>query len=222
MKRKLRTAVVVLLFVCLFLWVNSRWQIGPSEIKEFVISFGWAAPFLFILLYILTPFVFFPASILSLSAGITYGVWPGVLFIWLGATGAAAAGYLVGKVLGERLASLRYIELTARLQIIVRKQGFLFVLVLRLVPLIGFGMLSYLSGWFNIRFRSYLSATMIGIIPGTFMYVTVGASLLSGDPVLLGMVAGSALILMIVIYFLRNKVRRWAGLPDGKERDEDA
>ncbi|SDJ11401.1 Uncharacterized membrane protein YdjX, TVP38/TMEM64 family, SNARE-associated domain [Salimicrobium halophilum] len=211
---KVRLFLVLTGFLFLLIWVNYRWHIGPEEVRTFIMSFGWKAPLIYMLLYMLAPFVFFPASVLSLTAGITYGLWPGMLFIWVGAVGAASTGYLIGSFLGTKIASLRHFEITDRLQKQVATQGFLFVLTLRLIPLMGFGLLSYLSGWLDIRFRTYITATMIGILPGTFAYVTVGASLDSGNPWLIAAAVSFAACFFGIMYKYRDKVRTWIGFED--------
>ncbi|SIS45876.1 TVP38/TMEM64 family protein [Salimicrobium flavidum] len=219
MNRRLRVVVTIIVFLVLVFWINARWQIDPEEIRIFITSFGWKAPFLFIILYALTPFFFFPASLLSLTAGITYGIWPGVLFIWIGATVAASAGYVIGKFLGTKVASLREIETTARFQERVSTHGFLFVLILRLIPLIGFGMLNYLSGWLHIRFRSYVTATMVGILPGTIAYVTVGAGIVSGNLWMVAAAIVGAGVFISIVYFHKNNIRNWLGFPEKKGKD---
>ncbi|WP_347860998.1 VTT domain-containing protein [Salimicrobium sp. PL1-032A] len=215
-KKRVRFIAVVAGVFLLLAWVNYRWQVGPEEISTFIKSFGWKAPIIYMFLYMFAPLVFFPASVLSMTAGMTYGVWPGALFIWAGAVGAASTGYLIGKFLGTRIASLRHFEVTARLQEQVASRGFLFVLTLRLIPLMGFGVLSYLSGWLGIRFHSYITATMLGILPGTLAYVTVGASLDSGNPWLIAAAVTFAACFFGAVYRYRNKLKSWLEFP-GKE-----
>lgn len=100
----------------------------------------------------------------------------------------------------------------------MNRQGFWFVLLLRLFPLMGFSMLSYLSGMTKVRFSTYLSATWIGILPGVFVYGTLGASLMAGDPLIIGAAVLLLVLLLSLSFFFRHKVKNWLDLEENKEK----
>jgi uncharacterized membrane protein YdjX (TVP38/TMEM64 family) len=47
---------------------------------------------------------------------------------------------------------------------------------LRLSPLVPFNLQNYAFGLTSVRFRAYVAATFFGIIPGTVLYVYLGAA----------------------------------------------
>lgn len=61
----------------------------------------------------------------------------------------------------------------------MKKNGFLIVFLLRLVPLVPFDIISYSAGFSSIRFRDFISATLVGIIPGVVVYANIGAQSLA-------------------------------------------
>ncbi|TVP85318.1 MAG: TVP38/TMEM64 family protein, partial [Alkalicoccus sp.] len=201
-----------IVIISLVYFSREVWKISPVDIQKFILSFGWFSPAVFILIYTIGPFVFFPSFILSMTAGLTYGIWPGAVFIWLGALGAASTGYLIGRFLGRKILKIHNFSWSEKMEEKITERGFLFVLVLRLIPVIGFGMLSYLSGVMNVRFHHYIVATMIGILPGIFVYGTLGSSLTSGSR----MVMLSAFLLLAavsgVIFIFRGRVKQWVGI----------
>lgn len=196
----------------LYYLFNVRLSIHPKEIQEFITSFGWVSPVIFLFAYTLAPFIYFPSSLLSITASITYGIWPGVLYIWTGALGGATSGYFIGRFMGRTIFSKRQIPWNNRMRYLLENRGFLVVLVLRLIPLMGFSMLSYLSGFSKIKYSHFISATMIGIIPGMLMYGTFGQSIVSGSHLLLWIAIAFLFILSAAGFFLRKKIKKWLGL----------
>jgi uncharacterized membrane protein YdjX (TVP38/TMEM64 family) len=57
----------------------------------------------------------------------------------------------------------------------VAKNGFKMILLLRLSPLVPFSVLNYALGLSNVRFGTYVVASFLGMLPGTFMYVYLGS-----------------------------------------------
>ena len=58
-----------------------------------------------------------------------------------------------------------------------KENAFSYLLVLRLVPLFPFWLVNLVPAFLGVRLRTYLLGTFIGIIPGTFVFATVGAGL---------------------------------------------
>jgi uncharacterized membrane protein YdjX (TVP38/TMEM64 family) len=65
----------------------------------------------------------------------------------------------------------------ARIEVGVRSNAFSYLLVLRLVPAIPFWLVNIAAGFVRIRLRTYVIATVVGIIPATFIYSSIGAGL---------------------------------------------
>ncbi|WP_372729855.1 TVP38/TMEM64 family protein, partial [Nocardioides sp.] len=57
----------------------------------------------------------------------------------------------------------------------VGRRGFTTVLVARLIPLVPFSSANYAFGVTSVTWPAYASATAVGILPGTALYVAVGA-----------------------------------------------
>jgi uncharacterized membrane protein YdjX (TVP38/TMEM64 family) len=207
----LRLAAAGAVIIIIVYFAREAWDISPVDIQQFILSFGWLSPVVFIVIYTIGPFVFFPSFILSMTAGLTYGVWPGAAFIWMGALGAASTGYLIGRFLGEKVLKVHNFSWSEKLEKQITERGFLFVLILRLIPVIGFGLLSYLSGVMNVRFHHYILATMIGILPGIVVYGTLGSSLTSGSRTM--MLAAFLLLAAVsgLIFIFRGRVKKWIG-----------
>ncbi|MEP0858016.1 TVP38/TMEM64 family protein [Trichocoleus sp. DQ-U1] len=139
-------------------------------------SLGFWAPVTFILIYILATVLFIPGSILTLGAGVVFGVILGSTYVFIGATLGAAAAFLVGRYLARGWVS-KQIENNPKFEVIdqaVAEEGFKIVLLTRLSPIFPFNLLNYSFGITQVSLKDYFLAS-IGMIPGTIMYVYIGS-----------------------------------------------
>ncbi|KIQ94283.1 TVP38/TMEM64 family inner membrane protein ydjZ [Anoxybacillus thermarum] len=194
------------------IWFNQHIHMKPQTIREWILSFGVLAPLVFIGLYTVRPFLFFPASILSLAAGLAFGAWWGTIFTVIGATLGASLSFFVAKKFGERVIQESWKKKTIKLQAQLKKNGFMYVLLLRLIPIFPFDFISYLAGIVNVKFTHFLFATWIGIIPGTFAYNFLGSSFASGNRIIIIIAVIVFLIISFVPIMTNAKLRQKLGL----------
>jgi uncharacterized membrane protein YdjX (TVP38/TMEM64 family) len=55
-----------------------------------------------------------------------------------------------------------------------RKNAFSYLLTLRLIPLFPFFIVNLVAGLTRVHLMTYIAATTIGIVPGTFVYAYAG------------------------------------------------
>jgi uncharacterized membrane protein YdjX (TVP38/TMEM64 family) len=152
---------------------------------EWVNELGAVGAIAFIAIYTTATVAFFPGSILTLGAGVLFGVALGSLYVFLGATLGATAAFLVGRYLARRWVSKK-IEGNSKFHAIdkaVGREGFKIVLLTRLSPVFPFNLLNYAYGVTGVSLKDYVLAS-IGMIPGTIMYVYIGS--LAGSIATLG------------------------------------
>ncbi|EPE63489.1 TVP38/TMEM64 family protein [Exiguobacterium sp. SH3S2] len=212
MPRPLKISLMLVLFGTIFYITHFHYELRPSDVRDIVLSFGWWGPLVFFLIYAIGPLVFLPTSVLSLGAGLAFGVWPGVLYILFGATAAAVTGYVMARLFGRSVLKVEKYPWSEKLFAQMEARGFLYVFVLRLIPLVSFDLLSYAGGIAKVRFKSFLLATVLGMIPGTLAYSFLGASLASGSVTTIFIAALVFISLLGVTYYFRNPVKKWLGL----------
>lgn len=160
-------------------------QIWLHEALQWIESLGLGGGFIFIAIYILATVAFLPGSILTLGAGIIFGVLLGSVYVFVGATIGAIAAFLVGRYLARGWVSQRianHPKFTAIDQAVAR-EGFKIVLLTRLSPVFPFNLLNYAFGITGVSLKDYALGS-IGMVPGTVMYVYLGS--LVGDLATLG------------------------------------
>jgi uncharacterized membrane protein YdjX (TVP38/TMEM64 family) len=146
---------------------------------------GAVGPLVFIGLYILITIAFLPASIVTLGAGVVFGVIKGSLFVFIGAMLGATAAFLIGRY-GARDWIARKVEGNAKFQAIddaIANAGRKIIFLIRLSPAFPFNLLNYALGLTKVSLKDYILGTT-GILPGTIMYVYLGS--LAGNLAMLG------------------------------------
>jgi uncharacterized membrane protein YdjX (TVP38/TMEM64 family) len=132
----------------------------------------------FAAVYLIAPLLLLPASVLTLGAGFLFGPLWGIVFASPVSVGAASLAFLLGRTLARRSVERR-VEGDARFAAVDRavgEDGFKIVFLLRLSPVVPFNLLNYALGLTRIRFSTYLAASFLGMLPGTFLYVSLGSA----------------------------------------------
>jgi len=136
----------------------------------------------FMVIYIIQTALSLPgAAIMSLASGAIFGTIMGTIYANIAATVGATLAFLVTRYLlrdavmdkfGGKLEGMNR-ELEAR--------GLSYLLFLRLVPLFPFFLINLAAGLTRLPLRVFFLGTMLGIVPGGFVYVNAGASLAAID-----------------------------------------
>jgi uncharacterized membrane protein YdjX (TVP38/TMEM64 family) len=139
-------------------------------------SLGPLAAIVFMAIYIVATVFFIPASILTLGAGVVFGVIKGSIYVYIAASIGASLAFLVGRYVARGWVE-KQIEGNRRFKAIdqaVAEEGMKIVLLTRLSPIFPFNLLNYAYGLTKVTFRDYVIGTL-GILPGTIMFVYVGS-----------------------------------------------
>jgi uncharacterized membrane protein YdjX (TVP38/TMEM64 family) len=133
---------------------------------------------LFILVYILqTAFSLPGATIMTLAGGFLFGSLWATLYVNIGATAGATLAFLAARYLFHQWVERKFGDRIGPIQEGFAKNAFSYLLTLRLIPLFPFFLVNLLSGLTRVRVSTYVLATAVGIIPGSFVYTFAGRQL---------------------------------------------
>jgi uncharacterized membrane protein YdjX (TVP38/TMEM64 family) len=199
-----------------YFWYVNTHEIGLADLLGRVRS-GLFGPLLYILLFLVRPLIFFPASILTIAGGLLFGAVGGVSYTFIAGNLSALVAYIVGRYFGRgMLEGGDSTRLVHRYAMRMRKNSFETVLIMRFLWL-PYDFVNYLSGFLRINWKAFLLATAIGGFPATVSLVMIGvagdldelaAGKISLNPWAL---AASALLLgmsLAVSYYLRQREGR--------------
>ena len=138
----------------------------------------------FMAIYIVQTALSLPgAAILSLAAGAVFGSILGTVYANIAATAGATLAFLMTRYLLRDAVLSRFGSKLEGMNRELETRGFNYLLFLRLVPVFPFFLINLAAGLTRLPLRTFFIATMLGIIPGGFVYVNAGASLATIDSV---------------------------------------
>ena len=165
--------VLVVLMGAWFLLPVSEWL---KSFNQWIESLGVWGYVIFAAVYIIATVLLAPGSPLTIAAGLAFSGWAFPLIV-VAATIGAGLAFLVARHLA-RARVQRMIEQRPRFKAVdqaVTENGWKVVMLLRLSPVVPFNLQNYFFGVTDIKFWHYVAATFVGIMPGTALYVYLGA-----------------------------------------------
>jgi uncharacterized membrane protein YdjX (TVP38/TMEM64 family) len=188
---------------------NRDWLVGRVQ------ELGFAAPIVFVLIYALCTALSLPTGLLlSTLSGFLFGTWLGGLVNVVGATLGATLIFLAARTALGDLLRARAGPFLRKLEAGFREDELSYMLVLRLVPLFPFWLVNLAPAFLGVRLSTFVIGTLVGIIPGAWVFASVGTglgaildsggtpdgSVLLEPPVLLSIIGLVVLALIPVVY----------------------
>ena len=132
----------------------------------------------FIMSYCLVTGLSLPgAAILTLAGGFLFGSLVGTVLVNVGATTGATLAFLAARYLLRDWVEKKFGDRLRPIQDGFAKNAFSYLMTLRLIPLFPFFLVNMVSGLTRVNLGTYVVATAIGIIPGSFVYAYAGRQL---------------------------------------------
>lgn len=155
---------------------------NQEEMLFIIKELGLIGPIVIILLIataiIITPI---PSAPVALVSGALYGHTFGTVYVVLGALSGALIAFSISKKLGYDYVNTKLHHKMP--QKIVGSQNVLMMIVFitRLAPFISFDVISYAAGLTNLTFSRFFIATLMGIIPISFILAHLGSEVENGE-----------------------------------------
>ena len=189
-----------------------------ARLSGLVARWGSGAAILYIFLYATAVALSVPGgAILTITGGFLFGTWFGGLSAVVGATLGAACIFLAARAGLGGLAQ-RAGPWFEKLQAGFAADAFSYLLVLRLIPVFPFWLVNLVPALVGIGLPTFLLATVIGIMPGTFVYASIGSGLgkvieqpdpnILFHPSVLAPILALALFALLPVWYRRRQRRR--------------
>lgn len=137
-----------------------------------------AAPALFILSYVVLVGLSVPeGALLTIIGGLLFGTRLATVCAVIGSTLGAVTLLLILRVSLAPTLQARAGPLLARIRPGLERDGFSYLLTIRLIPVVPFWLVNLAAGLIGMRLVPYAAATFLGIIPSTFVFAAVGSGL---------------------------------------------
>jgi len=207
--------VLVILFAGLYLYLE---QSGSSDnlfnqqsIQQIINEYGQWGPMLIIILMsgaiVMSPL---PSAPIALASGAAFGHTWGTIYILIGAELGAIIAFSMARLLGYEVMKKRFGNRIKIKWLKSENNLMLVVGVSRLIPFISFDVVSYAAGLTSLGYLRFALATLLGIIPASFLLAHFGSELVSGDlpnMVITVLLLGGITAVPLVIGVLVNKYK---------------
>ena len=132
----------------------------------------------YILFYTLAVSISVPGALwFTIGAGFLFGGFLGTGVAVIGASAGATIIFLAARYAFADWVRERFGGYVKRLQDGFSRDAFTYVLLLRLIPALPFFGINIATAVLNVPLRAYVLGTLIGVVPGAYVYAVVGAKL---------------------------------------------
>ncbi len=196
---------------------------NQALLVTWVASHPVTAPLLYLLIYAAAVLLSLPESaVLTVAAGLLFGTLSGGILAVIGSSAGAIALFLAVRYHLANAIARRRGRFIDAVRMGLRRDGFSYLLAVRLVPAFPFWLVNLAAALSGMRLAPYAAATVLGVIPATFIYASIGTGL--GDvlaagarpdlsvifsPRILGPLIGLAALALLPVLW-RHRKRRGA------------
>lgn len=181
----------------------------PERTRQYLLSFGLAAPLIYILIHaIQVVLAFIPGEVIQIAGGFVFGTVLGAFYSVLGVALGTLIAFLVVKAIGFSLVKVLVPAKTLeRFEFLIsRPQSEVMIFVLFLIPGLPKDALTYIAGLTPIKTVKFLLISMLARFPGLLGTAYIGANLQKKHywPVLI--ISAASLVLFALGVFFRDKL----------------
>lgn len=183
-----------------------------ADLESWVDARPWTAAGMFVLVYVAVTALSLPgAAVMTLVGGALFGLGWGLVLVSLASTTGATLAMLISRFFLRGWVSERFGRQLEPIDRGVERDGAFYLFALRLVPAFPFFVINLAMGLTAIPVRTYCWVSLVGMLPGTLVYVNAGRQLAEVDslggilsPGLIG-----AFVLLGVFPLVARKILEW-------------
>lgn len=153
-------------------------RLHRGALMAYVATMPVKAVLIFIAIYAVATAMSLPGGIvLTLTGGFLFGLWIGAAAVVVGATIGATLLFIAARtVLADTLRAKAGPWLT-KMEAGFKEDAFSYMLVLRLIPGFPFFIVNLVPAFLGVPLATFIATTFLGIIPGTFVFASIGSGL---------------------------------------------
>jgi len=170
--------IIIILVILVFIFFDSFFP-SPEEVEEWTGQFGAYGPLVIIGIIIIETIIApIPGTLVPIVIGALYGIWPGILYAWVGNMIGSIIAFWIARKLGRP--GVKRIISEEKIQ---RYDGYLhrrriMIWVAYFIPLLPLDVLSFVIGLSQIRFRFFLGVIAVGFTGNLLLLTLFGERLI--------------------------------------------
>jgi len=184
MRKILLLIIIVAIFVLLKIYglldylTLENLKTYKTIIEEYVKNNFFMASLAYICLYIFVAAFSIPgASVLSLAGGYFFGFTFGLFYVNFSAVVGATLAFLIARYIAGDYVHKKYGEKLRKFNEELEKNGYLYLLTLRIIPVFPFFLVNIFSALTSVKLFTYVWTTTLGIFPASIVFTYAGTTL---------------------------------------------
>jgi uncharacterized membrane protein YdjX (TVP38/TMEM64 family) len=166
------TFISLVLTAFIFFFLNN---ISHENISAWLVQWGKWAPIIYTLMYILGTIFLLPSTPLNISGGALFGLYQGTLWSSLGAIIAALITFAFTRTIGRQWVVKKLGERWKAVEADIYHQGLLYLFIIRLLPILPYGIVNLAAGLTAVTWFDYTVATILGTVIGLVPFIAIGS-----------------------------------------------
>ena len=184
--------------------LDSYGSLTPESIHDFIYSFGLLSVTIYILFHAVRSFFFLPVTPLSIAGGFVFGAIVGLPLTILGRAISALITFGISRYLFRDYIKARIRDRYEGWEQRLEKGGLYYVALMRMIPLLPFDVVGYVSGVSSVSLKKYLAGSLIGDLPGVVVLTLLGSSLNEpGSPLFYASLLVAAVALAVSALYIK-------------------
>lgn len=192
------------------------WQESRAQVVQWYGQWPWQVRLGFFVLYVLVCALSFPgAAVLTMAGAAVLGFWWALVLVSFASTIGATLAMLGARYALRDVVQRRFARQLADINTGLARDGALYLLSLRLIPVVPFFAINLAMGLTTVRVGTYYWVSQVGMLPGTVVYVNAGSQLTGlhsladvASPTVWGAFALLGLFPLLAKWLRDNLVRR--------------
>lgn len=182
-----RSKIVLVIGLALAFWWLSGYQHlltldnvqqQQSSLDNYIADNGLLSSSIYFVIYVIATAISIPgALILTLLGGALFGFWWGLILVSFASTLGATLSFIFSRYLLRDWVQSKFSSNLKAINDGFKKDGDLYLLTLRLIPIFPFFVINLLMGLTKMPIKRYYLFSQLGMLPGTILYVNAGTQL---------------------------------------------
>jgi len=204
--------VILLIFLIILIALSRILNINIDVVTEQIKSAGIFGPIFFILLMALAIVISpIPSLPLTVSSGVIWGPILGTTYSVIGAIIGASISFLIARRFGRKFIHKLLGDYAIFCDQCTKKSLFFIILISRIFPFFQFDVISYGAGLTAISFWKFVIASIMGMIPTTYLFVRFGLAVAINSWISITLSAVLIISIFIVPRLFEKRFKKYIG-----------
>lgn len=145
------------------------------DVAIYIRNQGAMAVLIYLVIYALKPILLvIPTNVIAILGGTIFGPVKGTILTSLGFAISGTIAFFLSRFLGKDFVQGLLGKKMLKAEDNIEKNGFRIITVLRMIPVMPYDPFSYACGFTKINYRTFILASVLGVLPETICYSVLG------------------------------------------------